>query len=151
MPDQWKVTGVIETADNSGRIPAWEVTLTRLSDDVSLVMFLPQVAIENAAVTYGLQSTDEAISVILHQTVLPLYEPEAVEANPWQVSAEQARAQVVERIEHCQREHATVEMAAPARRAAGRSAPDVLTPLREHVRVDPMRCAALRLEAMTGS
>ncbi|MER6171369.1 hypothetical protein [Streptosporangium sp. NPDC001681] len=147
MPDQWQVTDVIETTDNSGKIPAWEVTLTRLADEVSLVMFLPKMAIENAAVTYGLTSADEAIDVIMHQAVLSIYEPDTTEANPWQVSAEQAHAQVAEQVKRCKREHAAVKVAAPARRAAARSAPDVLAPLRGHVRIDPVRCAALRLEA----
>ncbi|WP_424533624.1 hypothetical protein ACOZ38_25145 [Sphaerisporangium viridialbum] len=147
MPDQWQVTEVIETTDRSGKVEAWQVTLTRASDDTSLVLFLPKTAIEDAAVTYGLSTTDEAIDVILHQTVLSIYEPEQEQANPWQASGEQARAAVVDRVERCKREYATVETDAPrGRTAAARAAGDALAPLRGHVRVDPVRIATSRLE-----
>ncbi|MFI6886748.1 hypothetical protein [Streptosporangium canum] len=151
VPDQWRVTEVIDTADTSGEIEAWQVTLTRSADDTSVVIFLPKTQIESTAVAYGLTSTDEAIDVIMHQTVRSIYEPNAAEANPWQASGEQARVQVVEQVERFKHERAAIEVAAPAQRAAARSVPDVLAPLREHVRIDPVRCAALRSETTRGS
>ncbi|WP_345486112.1 hypothetical protein, partial [Planotetraspora phitsanulokensis] len=123
MPDQWQVTDVTETTDNSGQIEAWEMRITRDSDDTSIVLWLPKTAIESAAVAYGLTSTDEAIDVLLHQTVLPVYD-QAAEVNPWTVSGEQARAAVMERVGRCRRDHATVETAAPAKSSARRGVVD---------------------------
>ncbi|MBT2234747.1 hypothetical protein [Nonomuraea sp. NEAU-A123] len=147
MPDSWKVTEVINTADESGRIEAWEITLTRVADGVTVGVFLPKVAIESAAVACGLASTDEAIDMLMHRAVHPIYEPNLPEPNPWQMSADEARAAVLERVERCKRDHATVETTVPkARTAAARKAADVLAPLRSHVRIDPVKVAAVRLE-----
>ncbi|WP_433355646.1 hypothetical protein ACQP25_17305 [Microtetraspora malaysiensis] len=146
MPDDWQVTEVTDTADESGQIEAWEITLTRPADGVTLAMFLPKVAIEATAVACGLTSTDEAIDVLLHRAVHPIYEPNLPESNPWQMSGEEARAAVLERVERCKRDHAAVATAAPkGRTAAARKAADVLTPLRS-VRIDPVTCATVRLE-----
>ncbi|GAA5046611.1 hypothetical protein HNP84_009758 [Thermocatellispora tengchongensis] len=147
MPDQWQVTQVIETGDTSGRIEAWEITISRPADGESVSLWLPKMAIENTAVAYGLTSADEAIDVILHQTMLPIYAPDDQEPNPWQVAGEQARATVLERVERCKRDHATVTTAVPkGRTSAARKAADVLAPLRSHVRIDSVKCAAARLE-----
>ncbi|MEU1880831.1 hypothetical protein ABZ470_26290 [Streptosporangium sp. NPDC020072] len=147
MPDDWQVTEVIDTADESGRIEAWEITLTRAADDVTVAVFLPKAAIESTAVACGLTSTDEVIDVLMHRAVHPIYEPTLLEGNPWQMSGEQARAAVLERVERCKRNHATVTTAAPkARTAVARKAADVLDPLRSHVGIDPVKTAATRLE-----
>ncbi|MEV4472798.1 hypothetical protein [Nonomuraea sp. NPDC049504] len=146
MPDDWQVTEVTDTADESGRIEAWEITLIRASDGASVAMFLPKMAIEATAVAYGLASTDEAIDVLMHRAVHPVYEPNLPETSPWQMPGEEARAAVLERIERCKRDHATVATAAPkARTAAARRAADVLAPLRA-VRIDPVKAAAARLQ-----
>ncbi|MEV0379815.1 hypothetical protein [Nonomuraea sp. NPDC050643] len=141
MPDDWQVTEVTDTADDSGRVEAWEITLTRAADGVTVGVFLPKVAIESTAVACGLVSTDEAIDVLMHRAVHPIYEPNLPEANPWQLSGEQARAAVLERVERCKRDHATVVTAAPKARTAA----DVLAPLRA-ARIDPVKAAATRLE-----
>ncbi|MFD8529405.1 hypothetical protein ACFV0L_18495 [Streptosporangium canum] len=147
MPDEWQVTEVIDTADESGKIEAWEVTLTRPADGVTLAMFLPKVAIESTAVACGLTSTAEVIDVLMHRAVHPIYEPNLPESNPWHMSGEEARAAALERAERCKRDHATVATAVPkARTAAARKAADVLAPLRSHVRIDPVKAAAVRLE-----
>jgi hypothetical protein len=147
VPDNWLVTEVTDTADDSGQIEAWEITLTRLTDGVSVVVFLPKVAIESTAVAYGLTSTDEAIDVLMHRAVHPVYEPNLPETNPWRLTGEQARAAVLEVAERCKRDHATVATDVPkARTAAARAAADPLSPLRGHVRIDPVKAAAARLE-----
>ncbi|GAA4945881.1 hypothetical protein HD597_006739 [Nonomuraea thailandensis] len=146
MPDEWQVTEVTDTADESGRVEAWEITLTRATDGVTVGLFLPKVAIESTAVACALASTDEAIDVLMHRAVHPIYEPNLPETNPWQLSGEQARAAVLERVERCKRDHATVTTAVlKARTAAARKAADVLAPLRG-VRIDPVKAAATRLE-----
>ncbi|NRQ31271.1 hypothetical protein HII36_05390 [Nonomuraea sp. NN258] len=147
MPDAWQVTEVTDTADESGRIDAWEIMLTRASDGVTVGVFLPKVAIESTAVACGLASTDEVIDVLMHRAVHPVYEPNLPETNPWQMPGEEARAAVLERVERCRRDHATVATAVPkARTAAARKAADVLAPLRSYVRIDPVKAAATRLE-----
>ncbi|MFB4284841.1 hypothetical protein ACBJ59_56905 [Nonomuraea sp. MTCD27] len=147
MPDEWQVTEVTDTADESGRIEAWEITLTRAADGVTVGVFLPKVAIESTAVACGLASTDEAIDVLMHRAVHPIYEPNLPETSPWHVSAEQARADVLERVERCKRDHAIVATAVPkARTSAARKAADVLDSLRSHVRIDPVKAATVRLE-----
>ncbi|MEV1168625.1 hypothetical protein [Nonomuraea sp. NPDC049784] len=147
MPDDWQVTEVTDTADDSGQVEAWEITLTRPGDGVTVAVFLPKMAIESTAVACGLTSTDEAIDVLMHRAVHPIYEPNLAETNPWQLSGEQARAAVLERVEQCKRDHATVATAVPKGRiAAARAAADVLAPLRSHTRIDPVKSAAARLE-----
>jgi hypothetical protein len=147
VPDDWQVTEVTDTADDSGQIEAWEITLTRSSDGVTVAAFLPKMAIESTAVACGLASTDEAIDVLLHRAVHPIYEPNHPEINPWQLSGEQARAEVLQRLERCRLNHATVATAVPkARTAAARKAADVLSSLRSHVRIDPVKTATARLE-----
>ncbi len=116
MPDRWQVTAVSDTTDRSGRIEAWEITLTRQFDDVAVSVWLPKMTIENTAVAYGLTSTDEALDVILHQMVLPIYEPDEVEPNPWYVSGKEARNAVLERVERCKRDYATVATAVQKQR-----------------------------------
>ncbi|GAA2895611.1 hypothetical protein [Nonomuraea rubra] len=147
VPDDWQVTEVTDTADESGRVEAWEITLTRAADGVTVGVFLPKMAIESTAVACALTSTDEVIDVLMHRAVHPIYEPSLPETNPWQLSGEQARAAVLERVERCKRDHATVTTAVPkARTAAARKAADVLAPLKSHVRIDPVKAAATRLE-----
>ncbi|MGI5292641.1 hypothetical protein ACQEVF_58870 [Nonomuraea polychroma] len=147
MPDQWQVTRIIESSDTSGQIEAWEITIIRPADEESVSLWLPKMAIENTAVAYGLTSTDEAIDVILHYTLLPIYDPHDQEPDPWPVTGEQARAAALKRLERCKRDHATVATAVPeGRTAAARAAADVLAPLRSHVRIDPVTVAAARLE-----
>ncbi|MEU7911306.1 hypothetical protein [Microbispora bryophytorum] len=146
MPDTWQVTEVTDTADESGQIEAWEVRLARPADGVTLAMWLPKMAIENTAVACGLTSADEVIDVLLHRAVHPIYEPDLPDVTPWQMTGEEARAAVLERVERCKRDHATVAAAATkGRTAAARKAGDVLAPLRA-VRIDPVRCAAARLQ-----
>lgn len=146
MPDEWHVTEVTDSTDDSGQIDAWEITIARPADEVSVAVWLPKMAIEDTAVAHGLTSTDEAIDVILHQAVMPVYEPGEAGPNPWRMSGEQARAQVLGRVERCKATHATVAAAVPKGRAAARSAVDVLAPLRAYVRIDPVKVAAARLE-----
>ncbi|MFI6497186.1 hypothetical protein [Nonomuraea typhae] len=147
MPDDWQVTEVTDTADESGRIEAWEITLTRATDGVTVGLFLPKVAIESTAVACALASTDEAIDVLMHRAIHPIYEPNLAEANPWELSGEQARAAALERVERCKRDHATVTTAvSKARTAAARKVADVLAPLRSHLQIDPVKAAATRLE-----
>lgn len=146
VPDAWQVTDVSDTADESGQVEAWEITLTRAVDGVTVGVFLPKMAIESTAVACGLTSTDEVIDVLMHRSVHPIYEPNLSEVSPWQMSAEEARAAVLERVERCRRDHAEVATAVPkGRTAAGRKAADVLAPLRA-VRIDPVKAAAARLE-----
>ncbi|WP_214317035.1 hypothetical protein [Nonomuraea sediminis] len=147
MPDDWQVTEVIDTSDDSGQVEAWEITLTRPADGVTVAMFLPKMAIEHTAVACGLTSADEAIDVLLHRAVHPIYEPNLRETNPWQISGEDARAAALERVERCKRDHATVAAAVPkGRMAAARKVADVLAPLRSHVRIDRVKVATARLE-----
>lgn len=68
-----------DSADRGGRIEAWQMTLTWQADGVSMTVWLPKMAIENTAVAYGLTSTAETLDVILHQSVLPIYEPDVGE------------------------------------------------------------------------
>ncbi|MFG3438320.1 hypothetical protein ACGF0J_13845 [Nonomuraea sp. NPDC047897] len=147
MPDGWHVSEVTDTADESGQIEAWEITLARPSDGATVAVFLPKMAIESTAVAHGLTSTDEVIDVLMHRAVHPIYEPNLPEINPWRRTGEEARAAALERAERCKRDHATVATAAPKRRtSAARAAADVLAPLRSHVRIDPVKAAAARLE-----
>ncbi|MEU7891685.1 hypothetical protein AB0B45_02345 [Nonomuraea sp. NPDC049152] len=149
MPDQWQVTDVRDSADRSGRIEAWQMTLTNQTDGVSMTVWLPKMAIENTAVAYGLTSAEEVLDVILHQSVLPIYEPDVGEREPgpWGVTGEEARAAVLEQVERCKRDHAVVAAAVPkARTAAARAAADVLAPLRSHTQIDPVKAATARLQ-----
>ncbi|TMR90382.1 hypothetical protein [Nonomuraea basaltis] len=146
MPDGWHVSEVTDTADESGQIEAWEITLARPSDGATVAVFLPKVAIESTAVAHGLTSTDEVIEVLMHRAVHPIYEPNLPEVNPWRMTGDEARAAALERVERCKRDHATVETTVKGRTAAARAAADPLSPLRSHVRIDPVNAAAARLE-----
>ncbi len=146
----WTVLDVQEITDASGTIPAWQLLLDvpkKVDPTGRHIFIIPMEAVENRCAEYGFTTVDEALELLLYEMALAPYQAsgELPMFNPASMDVVSAQQQAADQIAYCKKKIARIE-STTADDGSRKAAPDPLQIIRDKTRIDPVRCAAIRME-----
>ncbi|MEV3981788.1 hypothetical protein [Nonomuraea sp. NPDC049758] len=140
MVQRWRISDVVEGPES------WLIFYEPLDDGgEAFAASWPKEAFEIRMAEHGLETVDEAIEVLLYTPLLHAMHADGQEdALPvLEGDATSARARVLGQVAACKERFGEV---ATSRSAVRRGQADPLQVLRDGVRTDPVRIAAMRLD-----